>query len=219
MRALLHYYKVELHHLAPNSISQAAIFAAVCEGYLGMELHWNLWFHLFKAEHFAKKADERGVQHVVHPGSCTLQVRAGRGKLYIPVQLISSNSEWHDVWFYLHNDDERLPKFSGRVLMSREDNWSYDIVEEEKPKLQSLLNALRRLRQCGLTAGMVVVAFHCWRVLPLMQHRLRIDEMTPSVSLEESRMSHETLPLDEVARRAQWMVVSFKQEDVDKVPM
>jgi hypothetical protein len=37
MRALLHYYKVELHHLAPNSISQAAIFAAVYEGYLGME--------------------------------------------------------------------------------------------------------------------------------------------------------------------------------------
>jgi hypothetical protein len=37
MRALLHYYKVELHHLAPNAISQAAIFAAVCEGYLGME--------------------------------------------------------------------------------------------------------------------------------------------------------------------------------------
>jgi hypothetical protein len=37
MRALLHYYKVELHHLAPNAISQATIFAAVCEGYLGME--------------------------------------------------------------------------------------------------------------------------------------------------------------------------------------
>jgi hypothetical protein len=39
MRALLHYYMVELHHLAPNSISQAAIFVAVCEGYLGMEPH------------------------------------------------------------------------------------------------------------------------------------------------------------------------------------
>jgi hypothetical protein len=49
MRALLHYYKVELHHLAPNSVSQAAIFATVCEGYLGMEPHWNLWLHLFKA--------------------------------------------------------------------------------------------------------------------------------------------------------------------------
>jgi hypothetical protein len=37
MWALLHYYKVELHHLAPNSISQAAIFTAVCKGYLGGE--------------------------------------------------------------------------------------------------------------------------------------------------------------------------------------
>jgi hypothetical protein len=39
MRALLHHYKVELHHLAPNSISQAAIFAVVYKGYLGMKPH------------------------------------------------------------------------------------------------------------------------------------------------------------------------------------
>jgi hypothetical protein len=37
--------------------------------------------------------------------------------------------------------------------------------------------------------------------------------------LEGSRMSHESLPLDEVARRAWWMVGSFRQEDVDRVPM
>jgi hypothetical protein len=37
MRALLQYYRVELHHLAPNVVTQAAIFAAVCEGYLGVE--------------------------------------------------------------------------------------------------------------------------------------------------------------------------------------
>jgi hypothetical protein len=43
--------------------------------------------------------------------------------------------------------------------------------------------------------------------------------MTPGVSLEGSQMSHETLPLDEVARRVWWMVGSFKQEDIDKVPM
>jgi hypothetical protein len=35
MQAIPHYYGVELHHLAPNSISQATIFAVVCEGYLG----------------------------------------------------------------------------------------------------------------------------------------------------------------------------------------
>jgi hypothetical protein len=92
MQALLHYYKVDLHHLTPNSISQAAIFTAVCEGYLGMEPQWNLWLHLFKAEHFAKKVGERGVRRVVHARSCTLQVWSGRGDQYILVQLISSNS-------------------------------------------------------------------------------------------------------------------------------
>jgi hypothetical protein len=122
MRALLHYYKVELHHLAPNSISQAAIFTAVCEGYLGMESQWNLWLHLFRAEHFAKKAVERGVRRAVHAGSCTLQVRSSRGDQYIPAQLISSNSVWHDGWFYLCNDDDQLPRYSGRVLMVREEN-------------------------------------------------------------------------------------------------
>jgi hypothetical protein len=66
---------------------------------------------------------------------------------------------------------------------------------------------------------MVAAAFHHRRVLPLMQRRLWIDEMMPGISLEGSRMSHETLPLDEVARRARWMVGSFKQEDIDKVLM
>jgi hypothetical protein len=81
-----------------------------------------MWLHLFRAEHFAKKVGEQGVRRAVHAGSCTLQVWSGRGDQYIPAQLILSNSDWHDGWFYLHNDDDQLPKFSGRVLMSREEN-------------------------------------------------------------------------------------------------
>jgi hypothetical protein len=47
MWALLHYYEVELHNFNPNSIAQAAIIATVCEGFLGIEPHWDLWVHLF----------------------------------------------------------------------------------------------------------------------------------------------------------------------------
>jgi hypothetical protein len=72
----------------------------------------------------------------------------------------------------LRNDDDQLLKFSGRVLMSREENWTYDVVEDDKPKLEPLLDALRRLRQRGLTAGMVAATFHRRRVLPLTQRRL-----------------------------------------------
>ena len=39
MRALPQYYGVELHNFNPNSIAQAAIFVAVCEGYLGIAPH------------------------------------------------------------------------------------------------------------------------------------------------------------------------------------
>jgi hypothetical protein len=92
-------------------------------------------------------------------------------------------------------------------------------MEDEKPKLEPLLDTLWRLRQRGLTAGMVAAAFQRQRVMPLTQRRLRLDQMTPEAPLEGSRMSHESLPLDEVTRRARRMVGSFKSEDVDRVSM
>jgi hypothetical protein len=41
MRALCHYYGVELHNFAPNALSQAATFVGVCEGYLGIPVNWK----------------------------------------------------------------------------------------------------------------------------------------------------------------------------------
>jgi hypothetical protein len=35
MRALMHYYGVELHKFNPNSIMETVVFVTVCEGYLG----------------------------------------------------------------------------------------------------------------------------------------------------------------------------------------
>ena len=36
MRALCHHYGVELQHFLPNAVTAVAVFAALCEGYLGM---------------------------------------------------------------------------------------------------------------------------------------------------------------------------------------
>ena len=54
-RPLCEHYGAELHNFSPNSISQAAVFVAVCEGYLGIEAHWDLWIHLFRGELFVEK--------------------------------------------------------------------------------------------------------------------------------------------------------------------
>ena len=58
IHALCHHYKVELHNFSPNAISQEAVFVAVCEVYLGVEAHWDLWKHLFRggALHQARQA-------------------------------------------------------------------------------------------------------------------------------------------------------------------
>jgi hypothetical protein len=110
--AILHVYGVELHNLSPNSISQAAIFAAVCEGYLGIAPHWDMWTHLFSAELFSSSTGERRVRMVVQASGCILQLRQARSLQYIPAILASSNKGWQRRWFYLRNDDERLPSFS-----------------------------------------------------------------------------------------------------------
>jgi hypothetical protein len=65
MRALPHYYGVEWHNFNLNSIAQAAIFTAVCEGYLGIEPHLDLWLYLFRAEAFSLPDEVKKVCHVV----------------------------------------------------------------------------------------------------------------------------------------------------------
>ena len=74
-RALPHYYGMELHNFNPNSITQAAIFVALYEGYLGIAPHWELWLHLFRAGHTTKPTGTSGTRKAVRAGGCTLQVR------------------------------------------------------------------------------------------------------------------------------------------------
>jgi hypothetical protein len=201
MRAILHVYGVELHNLSPNSISQAAIFAAVCEGYLGIDPHWDLWTHLFPAELFASPTGERRVRMAVRAGGCILQLRQARALQYIPAVLASSNKGWQRRWFYLRNDDGRLPSFSQRVVTAAVDNWRYGTPRDRQKNLQPLMKALEELRKGGLTAAGVVAAIHRRRVLPLMERRLPLWEMTPGVDLEGSRMSSDPLPIEDLHRR------------------
>lgn len=51
------------------------------------------------------------MRKAVHAGSCVLSVKTP--EMYIPAQLILLNSGWHSEWFYLRNDDDLLPRFSG----------------------------------------------------------------------------------------------------------
>jgi hypothetical protein len=137
----------------------------------------------------------------VRAGGCIFQLRQARAQHYIPAILASSNKGWQRRWFYLRNDDGRLPSFSQQVVTAASGNWRYGAPRERQKNLQPLLKALEELREGGLTAAGVVAAIHRRRVLPLMERRLPLWEMTPGVDLEGLQMSSVPLPADDLHRR------------------
>jgi hypothetical protein len=137
----------------------------------------------------------------VRASSCTLQLRLGRTQQYIPATLASSNKGWQNRWFYLRNDDGRLPPFSQQVVTAADVNWRWGATHEKHEKLQPILQALQKLRDGGLTAAGVVATIHRRRVLPLAERPLRLAEMKPGVDLEGSWMSSTSLSADDLLKR------------------
>ena len=47
LRWLLYYYGLCLHNLTPEGILHLLVFIMLCEGFLGMPTHYDLWWFLF----------------------------------------------------------------------------------------------------------------------------------------------------------------------------
>jgi hypothetical protein len=146
----------------------------------------------------------------VRAGGCILQLRQARAPQYIPSILAYSNKGWQRRWFYLRNDDGRLPLFSQRVVTATSKNWRYEAPRDRQKNLQPLLKALEELLEKGLTAAGVVAAIHRRRVLPLTERRLPHWEMTPGVDLKGLQMSSDPLPADDLHRRVAGTVAKLE---------
>ena len=87
------------------------------------------------------------------------------------------------MWFYLRNDDGRLPAYTGKVLTDKLDAWGFGV---SPPKCQSKVEVFTEVLKClackGLTAAAVITNFHWQRVLPLMERRLAIYQLTPQAA-------------------------------------
>jgi hypothetical protein len=98
MRALCLHYGVELHNFAPNTISQAATFVGVCEGFLGIPVNWDLWVHLFRGELFTLSTSEQRTRRAVRAGGLSLTLRGQRKDDYIPCTMTTNNVGWQRGW-------------------------------------------------------------------------------------------------------------------------
>jgi hypothetical protein len=100
------------------------------------------------------------------------------------------------------------------VVLGAEEKWKWGLPRDLQTHLKPLLEALRKLRDYGLTAAGVVAAFHRRRVLPLVDCRLCLDEMTTEASVESSRMASAALSTDKLL---QWVKGTVGKTDYSAV--
>ena len=94
---------VQEHHLTPNSILHISIFVHLCEAFLGIEPHFDLFRYFF---HLKPHPNDSKVDVVVGAG---LQFRQGKQPKYIPYDLSDKVIDWKSMWFYVTNLSSSLP--------------------------------------------------------------------------------------------------------------
>jgi hypothetical protein len=96
------------------------------------------------------------------------------------------------------------------VLKAKTDTWHDDLSPSScQDRLESLLNGLRSLADAGLGAALVLANLHHRRIVPLMERRLRIYEMTEEadpIALAHSRLLRERFPQEYATTRARCAV-------------
>jgi len=63
LRGLLFFWGVQLHHLSPDSILHIAIFVQLCETFLGIHPHFDLFRSLFSLNLYPNLRNIAGVGH------------------------------------------------------------------------------------------------------------------------------------------------------------
>jgi hypothetical protein len=158
---LLHYYRIQLHHLTPNSFVHISIFMHLCEAFLGVEPHFELFRFLF---HLKPQPDSY-VLYVV--GSAGFQLRQGKDKVYVPYKLSSKVIDWKPKWFYVENQWESVPAITpGPPIQWPE--WNKKLVDSSQ--IPELLSRIADLRRKDLTREAIVFDWMKRRIL-LLQAR------------------------------------------------
>jgi hypothetical protein len=104
---LLYYYKMELVHLVPNSITVASTFIHfyVTFIHLGISPHFLLWSHLFYVKSTGKRSGLVGV--------VMLCLRSGLKSEWIETDLPDNTTWWRSEWFYIADQLPTLPRHLG----------------------------------------------------------------------------------------------------------
>ena len=72
LHGMLHFYGIQIHHLTPNSIVHISIFVHLCEAFLCVWPHWDLFHYIF---HLKLQPDAKSTRRI---WGCCFQLKQGK---------------------------------------------------------------------------------------------------------------------------------------------
>jgi len=122
----LEEWGLELQHLNPNGVLHIAGFVMLCEAFLGIDPHVNLFREIFGGRTIIVKRDPAAMpaDMISAPvGNFGLQQKPGKSASYLPYTPVDSHRGWHEEWFYIRNPakrEEAFPTFTGKCPEKKE---------------------------------------------------------------------------------------------------
>ena len=134
---LLEFYGLQLHNFTPASILHIAGYVALCELFLGIEAHFELWRKLFC---LVPRNHEGSIYEV---GGAEVWRIADTG--YLSSTPRKASEEWPSEWFYIEDvalpDPVRkgLPEFASVPLKKRHSWRPRSLEEDDSAEVHQLL--------------------------------------------------------------------------------
>jgi hypothetical protein len=153
---MLRHYRLQLHHIAPNSFTIVAGFVALCEGFLGIYPRGDLFRLYFNIHH---NRDPNG--DLRNCGSFLFVPRSGKSYPYIKPH--DSAKGWQGSFFYQADQAPPEKKYGLRSFVDgtaeEQDSWGVmdDFTMDDECQLCS--RRISKLVFSGLTG---VDTIHCW---------------------------------------------------------
>ena len=177
-----------------------SIFVHLCEAFLGIEPHFELFCYLFHL----KPQPDSFVLDVV--GGAGLQLRQWKDREYISYKLSNKVIEWKPKWFFIENRLGSFPSITPDAPIQWPE-WNKKLVDESQ--IPQLLERIAVLRQNMLTGEAVMFDWMKRRIQPL-QARESLGFQYQGTT-DPSRYSEEEISNDVVFSRVQRLLKNLKK--------
>jgi hypothetical protein len=156
LKSMLRHYRLQLHHIAPNSFTIIAGFVALCEGFLGIYPRGDLFRLYFNIRHNRYSNGD-----LCNYGSVSFVPRSGKSYPYINSH--DSAKGWRGSFFYQADQAPPKKKFGLRSFVDgpaeEQDSWGImdDFTMDNECQLCS--QRISKLVFFGLTGAYTI---YCW---------------------------------------------------------